>query len=76
MPFEGLQEHGYIDGQNVLVELRAADSKIERFPALASELVGLNVDVIVASNSAAGRAIQHATSTIPIVIHARLQASQ
>jgi putative ABC transport system substrate-binding protein len=35
---QGLQEHGYIDGQNVLVEVRAADSKIERFPALASEL--------------------------------------
>jgi len=65
---QGLQEHGYIDGQNVLVEVRAADSKIERFPALASELVGLNVDVIVASNSAAGRATQHATSTIPIVV--------
>ncbi|UPK31146.1 ABC transporter substrate-binding protein [Bradyrhizobium sp. 195] len=65
---QGLREHGYIDGQNVLVEVRAADSKIERFPALASELVGLNVDVIVASNSVAGRATQRATSTIPIVV--------
>jgi putative ABC transport system substrate-binding protein len=65
---QGLREHGYIDGQDVLVEVRAADSKIERFPALASELIGLNVDVIVASNSVAGRAAQHATSTIPIVV--------
>ena len=67
---QGLREHGYIDGQNVRVEVRAADSKIERFPALASELVGLNLDVIVASNSVAGRAVQQATTTIPIVIPA------
>jgi putative ABC transport system substrate-binding protein len=52
----------------VIVEVRAANSKIERFPALADELVGLNPDVIVASNSLAGRAVQHATKTIPIVV--------
>jgi putative ABC transport system substrate-binding protein len=52
--YQGLREHGYIDGENVIVEVRAADSKIERFPALASELVGLNLDLIVASNSVAG----------------------
>jgi ABC-type uncharacterized transport system substrate-binding protein len=66
--YQGLREHGYIDGANVIVEVRAADSKIERFPALASELVGLNLDLIVASNSVAGRAVQQATTTIPIVI--------
>ena len=66
--FQGLREHGYIDGENVIVEVRAADSKIERFPALASELVGLNLDLIVASNSVAGRAVQQATTTIPIII--------
>ena len=66
--YQGLREHGYIDGENVIVEVRAADSKIERFPALASELVGLNLDLIVASNSVAGRAVQQATTTIPIVI--------
>src|SRR5262249_43585744 len=49
--YQGLREHGYIDGQNVIVEVRAANSKIERFPALANELVGLNLDVIVASNT-------------------------
>jgi ABC-type uncharacterized transport system substrate-binding protein len=64
--YQGLREHGYIDGQNVIVEVRAADSKIERFPALASELVGINLDVIVASNSVAGRAVQQATTTIPV----------
>jgi len=50
---QGLPEYGYIDGQNVIVDVRAANSKIERFPALANELVGLNLDVIVASNSVA-----------------------
>src|SRR3954451_7354828 len=65
---QGLRERGYIDGQNVLVEVRAADLKVERFPALAGELVRLNVDLIVASNSLAARAVQQATTTIPIVI--------
>jgi putative tryptophan/tyrosine transport system substrate-binding protein len=65
---QGLREYGYIDGQNVLVEIRAADLKVERFPALASELVHLNVDLIVASNTLAARAVQQATTTIPIVV--------
>jgi ABC-type uncharacterized transport system substrate-binding protein len=66
--YQGLHEHGYIDGQNIVVEARAANAKIERFPALARELVALNPDVIVASNSVAGRAVHEATTTIPIVI--------
>jgi ABC-type uncharacterized transport system substrate-binding protein len=66
--YQGLREHGYTDGQNVTVEVRAANSKLERFPALANELVGLNLDVIVASNSVAGHAVQQATATIPIII--------
>jgi len=65
---QGLREFGYIDGQNVFVEVRAADLKLERFPALASELVRLNVDLIVASNTPAARAVQQATTTIPIVV--------
>src|SRR6266571_1865030 len=65
---QGLREYGYIDGQNVLVEVRAADLKVERFAALAGELVRLDVDLIVASNSLAARAVQQATTTIPIVV--------
>jgi len=65
---KGLSEYGYIDGQNIFVEVRSADSKVERFPALARELVGLNVDLFVATNSLAARAAQQATSTIPIVV--------
>jgi putative ABC transport system substrate-binding protein len=65
---QGLREYGYIDGQNVFVEVRAADLMVERFPVLASELIRLNVDLIVASNSLAARAVQQATTTIPIVV--------
>ena len=65
---QGLREHGYFDGQNIVIEVRAADLKVERFPALASELIGLKVDVIVALNSLSGRAAKQATTTIPIVV--------
>jgi putative ABC transport system substrate-binding protein len=65
---QGLCELGYVDGQNIAIEVRAANSRVERFPALTGELVGLQVDVIVASNSLAGRAAQQATTTIPIVV--------
>ncbi len=65
---QGLRELGYFEGENIVIEVRAADSKMERFPALANELVGLKVDIIVALNSLAGRAAKQATSTIPIVV--------
>ena len=65
---QGLRELGYFDGQNIVIEVRAANSKVERFPALASELIGLKVDVIVALNSLSGRAAKQATTTIPIVV--------
>jgi putative ABC transport system substrate-binding protein len=65
---QGLREYGYIDGQNIAVEVRAADLNVDRLPALASELVRLDVDLIVATNSLAGRAAQQATTTIPIVV--------
>lgn len=64
----GLREHGYVDGQNILIEYRAADGKIERFPGLATELAHLNLDLILAVNTAAARAVQEATTTIPIVV--------
>jgi putative ABC transport system substrate-binding protein len=64
----GLRELGYVEGQNVVIEIRAADSKVERFPGLANELVNLGVDIIVASNSLSGRAAKQATATIPIVV--------
>src|SRR4029077_14722603 len=65
---QGLRELGYVEGENILVEYRTADSKIERFADQASELVRLKIDVIVASNTPAARAAQQATDTIPIVV--------
>ena len=65
---QGLRERGYVEGQNIVIEYRYAEGKIERFPALAGELVRLNVDLIVAQSSLAARAVQQATTTIPIVV--------
>jgi len=64
---DGLREHGYIDGRNVVVEPRFADGHYERLPALAAELVRLKVDVIVAVTTPVALVAQRATATIPIV---------
>ena len=65
---QGLHELGYIEGTNILIEYRGADSKVERFSVLAAELVQLKLGVIVASNTLAARAVRQATSIIPIVV--------
>jgi putative ABC transport system substrate-binding protein len=65
---QGLRELGYVEGQTIAIEYRWAEGKEERFPGLASELVHLKVDVIVATVAAAVRAAKHATKTIPIVM--------
>ena len=61
-------ELGYVEGQNIVFEQRGTNGTIEELPAVASELVGLKVDVIFAMATPAGRAAQRATSTIPIVV--------
>jgi putative tryptophan/tyrosine transport system substrate-binding protein len=66
--FAGLREIGYVQGRNIAVEARSAGGEIERLPAVAAELVGLKVDVIVAPNTPTARAAQQATRTIPIVV--------
>lgn len=65
---QGLRELGYVEGQNFVIEYRSADGRAERFPDLASELVGLKVDVIVTRGTPAALAAKHATGTIPIVM--------
>jgi ABC-type uncharacterized transport system substrate-binding protein len=66
-----LQELGYIEGKNLLIEDRYADGNAQRLDELARELVAARVDVIVASAIAAASAARRATATIPIVmVHA------
>jgi ABC-type uncharacterized transport system substrate-binding protein len=65
---QGLRELGYIEGKNIVVEYRYADGKLNRVPALAAEMVRLNVEVILTGGSAATRPAKEATTTIPIVM--------
>jgi putative ABC transport system substrate-binding protein len=67
---QGLQGLGYIEGQNFLIEYRSADGHPERFAELASELVGLKVDLILTRGTPAALAAKDATSTIPVVMAA------
>jgi len=64
----GLQELGYIEGKNILVEYRYIEGKRDRVPSLVAELVQLKVDVLVSPNLPAIRAAKQATKTIPIVM--------
>jgi putative ABC transport system substrate-binding protein len=66
----GLSALGYNEGQNFHLEYRSADGHIERFPQLVSELIHINVDVIVTRGTPAVLAAKAATSTVPIVMAA------
>ena len=62
-----LRELGYVEGQNLMIEYRSADGLVERFRDLASELIRLDVDVIVTRGTPAALAAKRATGAIPIV---------
>ena len=66
----GLDELGYNEGKDFLIEYRFAEGAAERFPGLAAELVGLSVDVIVTWGTPATLAALKATSSIPILMSA------
>jgi putative ABC transport system substrate-binding protein len=65
---EGLRAHGYLEGQNLVIDYRSADGRVERFPELAAELVRRKADLIIARGTPAILAAKNASSTIPIVI--------
>src|SRR5262249_14417340 len=65
---DGLRAFGYVVGQNIAIEYRWTEGRFDRLPALAAELVGLPVDILVtAAGPLAVRAAQQATTTTPIV---------
>jgi len=64
---EGLRELGYVEGQNIIIEVRWTDGQSERLPELAGEFIRLKVDVIVTHGVPGARAATTATTTIPIV---------
>jgi putative ABC transport system substrate-binding protein len=65
---QGLRELGYVEGKNIIIDWRHHEGKLDRLPALATELVRLKVDVIITSGPPSTRAAKEATTTIPIVM--------
>ena len=65
---QGLKEHGYSEGKNIVLEYRYAEGKYDRLPDLAQEFVREKVDVIVTTSSISAQAAHKATRTIPIVM--------
>ena len=68
---QSLRELGYIEGKNVIYEIRSAEGNRDRFPALAEELVRLKVDVLLTTSPDETLAAKNATKTIPIVFFAQ-----
>jgi ABC-type uncharacterized transport system substrate-binding protein len=65
---DGLQEHGWAEGQNLVLERRFAEGHPERIPELVAQLLQSPVDVLVVTNGQSASAAKRATSTIPIVV--------
>jgi len=65
---KGLEQLGYVEGKNLIIEYRSSDGRAERFPDLASGLVRLNVDLLVTRGTPATMAAKNAAGTIPVVM--------
>ena len=66
---QAMRELGYVEGRNLVIEWRFADGSLERLPDLATELVRLQVDVIVVVSTPAAVAAKNASATIPLLWH-------
>ena len=64
---KGLQELGYVEGRNFVIDYRSADGRNERFPELATELIRAKVDLVVTRGTPATMAAKKATTTIPVI---------
>jgi putative tryptophan/tyrosine transport system substrate-binding protein len=71
---EVLRERGWIEGQNIVLEVRFSDGKVDQFPTIVAELIRLKVDVIVTTSSGTTWAAKNATQSIPIVMAASVNA--
>jgi putative ABC transport system substrate-binding protein len=67
---QGLRDLGYVEGKNIVLELRWDEDKPNPWSALAADLIRLNVDVILAGHTVAALGAKQATTTVPIVIGA------
>ena len=67
---EALRSLGYVEGSNILIDVRSAEGKLERMPELAAALINSDVDVILSVNTPSTRAAMEATKTVPIVMAA------
>jgi len=67
---EGLRDFGYIEGQNIVIERRYGQGAVDKYPALAAELIALNLDVLVVGGAVAAKSAKAASKTVPIVFAA------
>lgn len=64
----GMQALGYVDGKNIVIERRSAESRFERVAGIVAELLGTGVDVVVATGKGTAAAAKRATTAVPIVV--------
>src|SRR5713101_4925965 len=65
---QGLREHGYVEGQNIILELRYGEGRGAQISGIAAELVRMKVDIVVTATDPGVAAVKQQTQTIPIVM--------